>query len=309
MLSTSHRYFLQVVRHGSIKHAAAALHVAPSAVSRQIAKLEHHCGAVLFERRPQGMVPTAAGERLAGHARRMAIDTEQALSEIRNLHHTAQTTLRIGSNEALARSLLPAIIGAFHRDCPEVEFQLHVASPGVVAQHVRDGRLDIGLAFSLHAGGARVRHEIASPLRAIMAPTHPLARQASISIEDLGRYPLGLTDSGFTARLLFDHIAEQGEGHHIRPAYSSNSSSAIRALVEAGQAVTLAGELPLVDAFAAGTLVARPMALPAFEARSLQVLAAPVLPETAERFVQRLVRELGRAQRRLQVRGNGADIA
>lgn len=295
MLSTAHRYFLQVVRHGSIKNAAVSLHVAPSAVSRQVAKLEHQCGADLFERRPQGMVLTAAGELLASHARRMAIDTEQALREIRNLHRAEMTTIRIGSNEAVARNLLPGIIGGFRQDCPEAEFQVHVASPGVVAQKVRDGGLDVGLAFSLHPGGAQVRHEIASPLRAIMAPDHPLAVLASITIGDLRPHPLGLTDSGFTARLLFDHFAEQGEGQHIRLTYSSNSSSVIRALVEAGDAVTLAGELPLADALEAGTLVARPMALPAFEARYLQVLAGPGLPDTTERFVQRLICRLDAA--------------
>ncbi|WP_144630851.1 LysR family transcriptional regulator [Bordetella genomosp. 13] len=291
MLSTAHRYFLQVVRYGSVKNAAVSLHVAPSAVSRQIAKLEHQCGAALFERRPQGMVLTGAGELLASHARRMAIDTEQAMREIRNLHRAELTTIRIGSNEAVARNLLPAIVGGFRQDGPDAEFQVHVASPGVVAQKVRDGGLDVGLAFSLHPGGARVRHEIASPLRAIMAPHHPLAALSSITIGDLRPHPVGLTDSGFTARLLFDHFAE-GEGQHIRLTYSSNSSSVIRALVEAGDAVTLAGELPLADALAAGTLVARPMALPAFEARYLQVLAGSGLPDTTERFVQRLAREL-----------------
>ncbi|WP_043173162.1 helix-turn-helix domain-containing protein, partial [Burkholderia ambifaria] len=47
------RYFVEVARTGSISDASARLHVAVSAISRQIAKLESELGAPLFERRPR----------------------------------------------------------------------------------------------------------------------------------------------------------------------------------------------------------------------------------------------------------------
>ena len=55
------RYFLEVVRTGSVSEAAGRLDVAPSAVSRQIARIERELGTLLFERRARGMVPNAAG--------------------------------------------------------------------------------------------------------------------------------------------------------------------------------------------------------------------------------------------------------
>jgi len=55
--STQIRYFLEVARTGSVSQAAGQLHVAASAVSRQIAKLEDQLGCALFERRARGMVP------------------------------------------------------------------------------------------------------------------------------------------------------------------------------------------------------------------------------------------------------------
>ena len=54
---TAMRYFLEVVRTGSIKDAALKLNVASSAVSRQIARLEAELDTLLFERRSRGMVP------------------------------------------------------------------------------------------------------------------------------------------------------------------------------------------------------------------------------------------------------------
>ena len=56
------RYFDQVARLGSIRRAAEALHVASSAVNRQIIKLEAEIGTPLFERLRSGVRLTAAGE-------------------------------------------------------------------------------------------------------------------------------------------------------------------------------------------------------------------------------------------------------
>jgi DNA-binding transcriptional LysR family regulator len=58
------RYFDEVARQGSIRKAADRLNVAPSAVNRQILKLEDELGAPLFERLPRGLRLTAAGEIL-----------------------------------------------------------------------------------------------------------------------------------------------------------------------------------------------------------------------------------------------------
>ncbi len=54
---TAVRYFLEVVRTGSVKDAALKLNVAPSAVSRQVARLEGELDTLLFDRRARGWCP------------------------------------------------------------------------------------------------------------------------------------------------------------------------------------------------------------------------------------------------------------
>jgi DNA-binding transcriptional LysR family regulator len=300
MLSTAHRYFLEVVRAGSIKDAATSLHVAPSAISRQVAKLEDDCGAALFERRPHGMELTRAGEMLADYARRVAMDAEHVLRDIRSLRHAELTTIRIGSNEAVARNVLPPILGAYRALHPDVAFQVHIGSPGVVTQRLRDNSIDVGLAFSLNAGnGIAVRYEIVSPVRASMVPDHPLAKRASVSLDDLRRYPIALTDSGTTVRLLFDSSAAGGDGPPFDIAYSSNSSSVIRAIVEAGHAVTLAGEITLAEPLRSGALVAVSLQQAVFAERTLQVQTASHarLPEATAAFIEHLIEALSTGAR------------
>ena len=51
---TALRYFHEVAQCGSLSEASARLHVAASAISRQIAALEARLGTPLFERHPRG---------------------------------------------------------------------------------------------------------------------------------------------------------------------------------------------------------------------------------------------------------------
>lgn len=62
----------EVARTGTVRQAAAALGVHHSTVSRRIEQLESRLGARLFERHPEGYVPTPAGESLIEVARTFA---------------------------------------------------------------------------------------------------------------------------------------------------------------------------------------------------------------------------------------------
>ena len=61
--------FVSVFEHANLSHAASHLSIAQSAVSHHISNLEVQVGAPLFVRMPRGMKPTAAGQRLYGHAK------------------------------------------------------------------------------------------------------------------------------------------------------------------------------------------------------------------------------------------------
>jgi DNA-binding transcriptional LysR family regulator len=56
------RFFLALVRHGSLSAAAKELHVAQSTVGRRLASLEASLGVRLLNRTPDGYVPALAGQ-------------------------------------------------------------------------------------------------------------------------------------------------------------------------------------------------------------------------------------------------------
>ena len=75
------RYFREVYRLKSIRQASTTLNVAPSAVSRQIHRLEQMVGVALFERLPRGVAPTEAADVLARFSRNFLLDIERVRGE------------------------------------------------------------------------------------------------------------------------------------------------------------------------------------------------------------------------------------
>src|SRR4051794_41978352 len=64
------RYVEAIERHRHFTRAAEELHVAQSALSHQVRRLEAELGTELFARTSRTVVPTEAGEAVAARARR-----------------------------------------------------------------------------------------------------------------------------------------------------------------------------------------------------------------------------------------------
>lgn len=62
------RALTAIMTHGTMNAAADAVHISQPALTQGLAKLERQLGASLFDRRPDGVVPTAAGTLMAARA-------------------------------------------------------------------------------------------------------------------------------------------------------------------------------------------------------------------------------------------------
>ena len=145
---TALRYFLEVVRTGSVSEAATRLSVSPSAVSRQVATLEDLLGVPLFERRPRGMAPSPAGELLAAHALRNALEADRVVADIEALQGLRRGLIRVCCSAGFAIEFLPKAMAQFREQHPGMQFHLRVAAPAAVTQAVLNTEAGIGLTYS-----------------------------------------------------------------------------------------------------------------------------------------------------------------
>jgi DNA-binding transcriptional LysR family regulator len=243
---TALRYFLEVVRCGSIREASQRLNVAGSAISRHIAQLEDLLGANLFDRHPRGMVPSAAGEVLAAHALKSAHDTERVVYDIQALHGMQRGRVRITTNEGFAVEFLPKLISDFLLLHPGIQFHMHTCPPTECTRRILHGDADIAVTMSRTAeNGIQVEHRQASPVMVAMRHGHPLSQFKSISLPQMLAYPIVLPETNTTVRQLFD-IACSLQGLRVEPVMMCNNFSSLCGFLRHHpDGVTISGEISI----------------------------------------------------------------
>lgn len=272
LLSTPMRYFLAVADAGTVSRAAQHLHVAGSAISRQVSALESALGVALFERRQRGMALTPAGERLAGHLRAVVSDGAQALEQVRGLHAAAGRQVRIACTEGFAAGFLPAVLARLRQAHPQSQVQVAVLGPEAVVEQVLRREADLGLAYRVTTpAGCTVHHDSAVPMVALMQPAHPLARRRTVTVRDVTAFPLLLNARGTTARLLFE-LACSERGLAFEAAVTGSSLAVLLPLVGERE-VLMTGDLTAAHLVAQGTLAAVPFAPGELPARRVQLLS------------------------------------
>ncbi|MDR5762766.1 LysR family transcriptional regulator [Caballeronia sp. LZ035] len=290
MDQTALRYFLEVVKSGSLSKASERLFVATSALSRQIGKLEEQVGTPLFERRPRGMVLTDAGRLLANHARRSQLEEERVVEEILGLSASGRATIRIAASEGVAPDFLPQLFAHFRNTHPRAHFALDVSAPSIATQRVRDGTHDIAVCFSMAPEeNVQVHYAQRAPVYALMRRGHPLASQSMLSLADLLKWPLAMHSQGVTLRQLFD-IACSLEGLVFEPVFTSNYHVALQSFVRRTDAITLTGYVTVRGRLDTDGLAAIALSNPELHQRSLQVqtMAGRLLPQPVQAFVELL---------------------
>jgi DNA-binding transcriptional LysR family regulator len=135
--------FRSVVREGGVVRAAAQLNRVPSNVTTRMKQFEERLGVSLFRRQGRGLVLTDAGRALLGHAQRLLQLADQAEQELRS--GAVRGALRLGSLESAAGARLPPILGAFHREYPEVAIELQTGTTQSLLQRLE--RFEIEAAF------------------------------------------------------------------------------------------------------------------------------------------------------------------
>lgn len=291
---TSLRYFLEVVRCGSIAEASLKLSVASSAISRQIAHLESNLNVLLFERTTRGMKPTSAGEILAAYALKLQLDSERVFNEINALKGLDKGSIKIACSTGFSLDFLPSIITKFQADYPGIQVFLHADSGKNVIKQLKDGMADIGVTFNhVPQSDISVLHRLNAPIYCIVTPQHELANRKSISLPLLATVRLALPPRGIVLRDVFD-VRCSHQGGVIEPVFTSNTISAILSYVLAG-GVTLSTELVLKSYLKHNFIKAIPLKDNILNnSLSIEVckLSGRILPDAARIFLEYLYDEL-----------------
>jgi len=234
-------YFLEAARQRNFTRAAARLHLAQAALSEQIRNLESELGTPLFHRGRRETVLTAAGETLRIHAEALVERAAVAREAVRDLMGLRGGRLSVGAIPSVSACVLPPVIAAFRKQYPRVELALFEGTSEAVAQWVESGRVEFGIVQLPTAGGRFDEHLLfAEPFLVLVAKTHPVAKQRSISLAKLAHEPFVFYKGRARDTAL---AACRAVGFEPRIACESSELETIRSLIVAGLGVAILPQL------------------------------------------------------------------
>jgi DNA-binding transcriptional LysR family regulator len=209
-----------VARTGSIRLAAREAGMTASAVSRGIRALEDGLGASLFERRPSGMKPTAAGEEFLGEAMRVLGGVQTAVERARNAGSAAAGQLVIGTYFSASRGRFRETLMRFARQNPGLQVRLREGCRDELLTAVRQGEVDLALLLGpMDEPGADRLALWREAVMVALPEDHPLVGRELVPWADLARETFIITrrGSGPEARQRIEALLPPEHGARFLP--------------------------------------------------------------------------------------------
>jgi DNA-binding transcriptional LysR family regulator len=237
------KVFHTVARLLSFTKAAEALHMTQPAVTFQVRQLEEYFNTRLFDRTHNRVNLTPAGERVSEFAERIFDLYSEMENTVRDLTGEVSGAITVGASTTIAEYLLPALLGEFKNQYPDINLRLKVSNSEGVVSMVEHNVIDLGLVESPVSNKnliVEVCHD--DQLVVVAAPDHELAKRGGkVKAADIVRYPFVSREEGSGTR---DFIMQYLMEAEVKPAdmdfcLELGSPEAIKGAVEAGMGITI----------------------------------------------------------------------
>ncbi|CAO3421183.1 LysR family transcriptional regulator [Azospirillum endophyticum] len=253
------RIFATVAEMLHFTRAAEVLHLSQPAVSAAIAALEAEHGLRLFDRIGRRVELTAAGQLLHGQARAILAKVEEAGTMLAELSGLSRGALRLAASQTVGNHWLPRHLLRFAEAYPGIRVDLSIGNTEQVAEAVRDGRAELGIAEGVVTDPLLVSEAIEGDrLLLVVGAGHPWAKLRRVDRDALAAGRWILREPGSGTRALFE-AAIRAIG--IDPgaldiAMTLPGGRIIRAALLAGVGASVLSDLILMEDLAAGRIVA-----------------------------------------------------
>jgi DNA-binding transcriptional LysR family regulator len=255
------RYALTLAEHRNFARAAVALEISQPALTRSMQNLERSVGAILFDRRPQGVDPTDAGQLLLLRARELLAHSEEFANEVSQTNRLHRGRIVCGAGPYPAETVVASAVVRFSALHPGVQIELLVRNWDVLLQSLRAREID---AFIAETSLLEGEHDLSiiplgrHPLYFAARPAHPLAGK-NLALESLLDYPLAVPariPPRLLAPLLKNRAVTDRRQHGpALPAIECASLSVLKRIVLCSDAFTVLTLSAMRDELADGRLV------------------------------------------------------
>lgn len=289
--------FLKVIELGSFTKTAEELGYTQSAISQMIQSLETELDTTLLLRSRSGIELTADGKELLPYIYNICNSYHNLSEKLKEMHNLQSGVIRIGTFSSISCHWLPHLIDEFHKTHPGISFEIHqVVEYNDMVDLIRDGHVDFGFLIPEAAGNYPHIDLNEDQMMAVLSPSHPLASQETVTLEQLAAEPYILLDEGDINEPLKYFKMNQLEPN-IR--YRVHDDYTIMSMVELNLGVSILSQMFLQRN--SYDLAVRPIEPPVKRTISLAFRHMETLPTATRHFIDLVVKkhcqsEKGRAQ-------------
>ncbi|CAH1581845.1 HTH-type transcriptional activator IlvY [Vibrio owensii] len=194
--------FIHLCDSKSFAKTAAAMHISPSALSRQIQKLEEETHQQLFLRDNRSVELTVQGKKLLPVALKILGEWQQYQSYIKGTEDELKGEIRLFCSVTASYSHLPELISEFRIQHPFIEFKLSTGDPAQAIDKILADEADIAISAKPDQLPAKVAFEPISEIPlSVIAPVgvSSFAEELQKETPDWSTIPFILPEAG-TAR-------------------------------------------------------------------------------------------------------------
>lgn len=244
--------FVQVALQGSVRAAAAGLHLTQPAASMALRDMEHQLGAHVFDRERGRLHLNARGRELLPLAQEL-LERYAELGRRAGEPGQLGGELRIGASNTIGNYLVGTLLGDFVGVHPHVAIRLRVANTEAIAASLLDHGLDVGFVEGpVTHPQLEVRHWRTDRLVVCARPDHPLARRGRLRAEHFAGAQWVLREPGSATRAVSERALSQlPQGVTV---LELDQIEAIKQAVVAGLGIACLPAVAVTDAVAAGRL-------------------------------------------------------
>ncbi len=227
--------FIAIAETGSFSLAGERLHLTQPAVSKRLAALESQLKVRLFDRLGREVSLTEAGRALLPRAYQILNVLDDTRRALTNLTGDVSGRLCLATSHHIGLHRLPPLLRTFTQRFPEVNLDIRFLDSEIAYEEVLHGRAELAVITLAPQTAAPVSATRVwdDPLDFVVAPEHPLAQKAGITLADVARYPAvfpgGNTFTHHIAQRLFER-----EGLTPNITMSTNYMETIKMMVSIG---------------------------------------------------------------------------
>lgn len=258
------RYLVAVADARHFGRAAERCFVSQPTLSTQLKKLEDYLGVQLIERQPKRVTLTAAGEEIVARARRILDASDEVVTLARTHRDPLAGALRIAMLPTIGPYLLPGVAREIRKALPRLDLRLYEYTTAAMLTKLRAGEIDLGiLAMPVDLDGLEARGLYDEVFTVAVPASHPLAKRATLRVQDIQDETLLLLEDGHCLRDQALALCSR-VGVHEKQDFRATSLETLRQMVATGAGITLLPELATRGAYrhARGVVVV-PFARPA----------------------------------------------